>query len=109
MQTLFLGYNIFPPDQIIRSNQRKKMSDAEIDAQVFERRLAHLFDHYDKHKETLYDNCSVFQIFMGKVEENEKSEYALHKLMLLWLIGYEFTDTAVILEPKTRNIHFYTR
>lgn len=81
----------------------------EIDAATFERRLARLFDHYDQYKDTLYSNCSVFQIFMGGVNDEEKSEYVLHKLLLLWLIGYEFTETIVSLEPKTRTVHFFTR
>ena len=85
------------------------MSDIQIDAVAFERRLARLFDHYDKHKDTLYENCTVFQIFMGGVNEDEKSEYVLHKLLLLWLIGYEFTETIVSFEPKTRTVHFFTR
>ena len=80
-----------------------------IDVETFNKRLARLFDHYDKYKDTLYENCSIFQIFMGKINQDEKNDYEVHKLMLLWLIGYEFTDTIISFEPSTQSVHFFTR
>ncbi|KAL9645085.1 hypothetical protein ABK040_004576 [Willaertia magna] len=81
----------------------------EIDEKTFERRLNLLFNHFDNNKDTLYNNATLIQVFMGKVnDQDEKSEYYLHSIFLLWLLGYEFTDTIIIFEPKNRNVYFYT-
>lgn len=78
------------------------MADIQIYAERFYSRLERLIAHWTAHKSTLYGGADALCIPFGA--SSEENTYSKSAAMHLFLMGYEFSDTIIVI---TKNSFYF--
>lgn len=82
-----------------------------INEKLFVQRFAKLIEHHKKEKYNLWRGANCLELPIGKINDKEDSVVDLLCTTIgEWLLGYEFTDTLMIIDftPNSEQIIFVT-
>ena len=77
------------------------MTESLIDAERFFQRLLKLKNHYLSNKSSLYGDADAICIPMGANENQDDINYSKSSAIHLYLLGYEFPDTLLVITIAT--------